>query len=71
MTRSVTDREAQLARVSWVLKGGAEAGGAQISALTMHQLAMGVYQFMQEEGMFFDYQRRVDEAAAAIEKDIS
>lgn len=70
MTRSVTTREAQLARVSWVLKGGVELAGVQVSAQTMQKLCISISDFMDSEGMFFDYQRRVDEAAAEIERGI-
>ena len=70
MTRSVTAREAQLARVAWVLKGGVELAEIYLTEPTMQKLCIAISDFMDAEGMFFDYQRRVDEAAAAIEKDI-
>lgn len=69
MTETVTPQQAQLARVAWVLKGGADAAGVIVSASTMQKLALAMNQFMQDEGIFFDYQRRVDEAAAAMERD--
>lgn len=70
MTRSVTASEAQLARVSWVLQGGVKAAGLPVSEATMQRLAMSIHKFMLDEGIFFDYQHRVDREAAAIEKDI-
>jgi hypothetical protein len=66
----VTAQEAQLARVSWVLQGGAKAAGVAVSEATLQRLAMSIHKFMLEEGIFFDYQARVDREAAAIEKDI-
>jgi len=65
----VTASEAQLARVSWVLQGGAKAAGVAVSEATMQRLAMSIHKFMESEGIFFDYQRRVDEEAAAMERD--
>lgn len=70
MTRSVTAREAQLARVAWILRGGIAASGVTITEPTLQRLVMSVQKFMESEGMFFDYQRRVDEAAAEIERGI-
>jgi hypothetical protein len=66
----VTASEAQLARVSWVLQCGAKAAGVAVNEATMQRLAMSIHKFMLEEGIFFDYQARVDREAAAIEKDI-
>jgi hypothetical protein len=69
VTRSVTAEQAQLARVAWVLRGGIKASGVQVTEATMRKLESAIQQFMADEGIFFDYQRRVDEEAAAIEKD--
>jgi hypothetical protein len=66
----VTACEAQLARVAWVVKNGANNAGVAVSEATMQRLAMSIHKFMLEEGIFFDYQARVDREAAAIEKDI-
>jgi hypothetical protein len=70
VTRSVTASEAQLARVAWVLKGGADAAGVAVSQQTMQRLAMSIHKFMLEEGIYFDYQARVDREAAAMEQDV-
>lgn len=69
MTRSITPQEAQLARVAYVLQNGARNAGVAVSEQTMQRLALSVHKFMLDEGIFFDYQARVDREAAAMEAD--
>jgi hypothetical protein len=52
--------------VSWVLKGGVELAGVTVSAQTMQKMCIAVSDFMESEGIFFDYQARVDREAAAL-----
>lgn len=69
MTETVTPQQAQLARVAYVVTNGAKNAGVAVSEATMQRLAMSIHKFMLEEGIFFDYQARVDREAAAMETD--
>jgi hypothetical protein len=67
----VTAREAQLARVAWILKGGVALAEVHITDPAMQKLCIAISDFMESEGMFFDYQARVDREAAAMEGDVT
>lgn len=64
----VTPEQAQLARVTWILMNGTKAAGLSASITTLQEMAQAISKFMTDEGIFFDYQQRVDDAAAALER---
>ena len=69
MTRSVTPEEAQLARMSWILRQGALAAGVTFSVPGIQRLAMSMHKCMLDNGIYLEYQSHIDDALAALEQD--
>lgn len=70
MTRSVTAREAQLARLAWVLKEGAAAAGITLSQPGIQRLTMSIQNVMEANKMTLIWDRTVSELAAELAADL-
>jgi hypothetical protein len=70
MTRSVTAREAQLARLAWVLKEGASAAGITLSQPGIQRLTMSIQNVMEANKMTLIWDRTVSELAAELAADL-
>jgi hypothetical protein len=64
----VTAREAQLARLAWLLKEGAGAAGITIGAQNTQRLAMSIQNVMEANNLHLMWQREIDEAAEEMVK---
>lgn len=68
MTRSVTAREAQLARLAWILKEGAAASGITLDVQNTQRLALSIQNVMEANHLHLMWQREIDAAAEALVK---
>lgn len=70
VTRSVTAREAQLARLAWLLKEGASASGVTLGQQNIQRLSMSIQNIMEAHKMTLVWDRTVEELAAEMAADL-
>lgn len=65
----MTAREAQLARLAYILKEGAAAASITLSMPGIQRLAMSMQNIMEANQLHLMWQAEIDAQAEAIEKD--
>lgn len=64
----VPPEQAQLARMTWILKQGSEACGLTLSVPGMQRLALSMHKVMLDNRMFFETQQHVEDKLAEMER---
>jgi hypothetical protein len=64
----VTAREAQLARIAYLLREGANNAGITIGAQNTQRLAMSIQNVMEANHLHLMWQREIDQAAEELVK---
>jgi hypothetical protein len=66
----VTAREAQLARLAWLLQQGAAASGITLGQQSVQRLAMSIQNVMEANKLTLIWDRTIEELAADMAADL-
>lgn len=71
MTDKITPQQAQLARLSWVLKQGALEAGVTFSVPGIQRLAMSMHKVMLDNDLHLIWHASLEDALKALEQEAS